>query len=96
MPPYFRITLLRSSIGLPQKASGVLQALGLKKRMRTVYHPVNPSIAGQIFAVKELVDVQEVDRPLSDSEMRELRRPDKGFYVERRARDAGLEGEGEA
>ena len=91
---YFRITLLRSAIGLPAKYSGVLKALGLHKRMRTVYHPVSQSVAGQIFAVKELIDVQEVDRQLSKDEMKELRRPDTGFYVERRAREAreGLEG----
>ena len=91
MGAYFRITLLRSSIGLPKKTSGVLHALGLKRRLKTVYHPVSPSIAGQIFAVKELVDVQEVDRALSDAEMRELRRPERGFYVERRAREEKAE-----
>ncbi|PPJ56349.1 hypothetical protein CBER1_00729 [Cercospora berteroae] len=85
---YFRITLLRSAIGLPRKTSGVLHALGLKKRMTTVYHPVSQSVAGQIFAVKELVDVAEVEKPLTTSEMKELRRPDPGFWVESRARDA--------
>lgn len=55
--------------------------------MRTVYHPVTPDVAGQIFRVKELVDVQEVDRALSKVEMKELRRPDTGFYVEKRAAD---------
>ncbi|EGP92411.1 mitochondrial 54S ribosomal protein YmL33 [Zymoseptoria tritici IPO323] len=84
---YFRITLLRSAIGLPEKTSGVLRALGLRKRLTTVYQPVTPSIAGQVFAVKELVDVQEVDRALTDQEMKELRRPDPGFYVESRAKD---------
>ena len=88
MPSYFRITLLRSAIGLPKKADGVLRALGLRKRLRTVYHPVSPQVAGQIFAVKELVDVQEVDRALSKAEMKEWRKPDTGFYVETRAADA--------
>lgn len=87
MPSYFRITLIRSAIGLPRKTSGVLQALGLRKRLRTVYHLVSPQVAGQIFAVKELVDVQEVDQALSKQEMKELRRPDPGFYVERRANE---------
>ncbi|EME87325.1 uncharacterized protein MYCFIDRAFT_180917 [Pseudocercospora fijiensis CIRAD86] len=84
---YFRITLLRSAIGLPKKTSGVLYALGLKKRLTTVYQPVSRHAAGQIFAIKELVDVQEVDSPLSKTEMKELRRPDPGFYVETRAKD---------
>ncbi|KAK5120288.1 hypothetical protein LTR85_006494 [Meristemomyces frigidus] len=82
---YFRITLLRSAIGLPKKSSGVLAALGLHKRLRTVYHPVSQTVAGQVFAVKELVDVQEVDQALTKREMRELRQPESGFYVERRA-----------
>lgn len=99
---YFRITLLRSAIGLPTKTTGVLRALGLTnkvpvgrtggkttrgKRLRTVYHPVSPDIAGQIFAVKELVDVQEVETPLSKEEMRSLRKPDPGFVVESRAQE---------
>lgn len=82
---FFRITLTRSAIGLPRRTSGVLAALGLHKRMRTVYHPVSPDIAGQIFAVKELVDVQEVDQRLTREEMRELRKPESGFWVEKRA-----------
>lgn len=90
MPGYFRITLVRSAIGLPAKTSGVLQALGLRKRMRTVYHPVSPQVAGQIFAVKELIDVQEVERPLSNEEMKALRRPEKGFWVEKKAKNIGI------
>ncbi|OCK83214.1 hypothetical protein K432DRAFT_379696 [Lepidopterella palustris CBS 459.81] len=86
MPSYFRITLLRSAIGLPSKSTGVLKALGLRKRMTTVYFPVSQDVAGQIMRVKELVDVAEVEKPLSKEEMREQRRPEKGFYVERRAR----------
>lgn len=82
---YFRITLLRSAIGLPKKTTGVLAALGLHRRLRTVYHPVSQTVAGQVFAVKELVDVQEVDQALSQREMKELRQPDSGFYVERKA-----------
>lgn len=88
---YFRITLLRSSIGLPKQASGVLKALGLRKRMKTVYHPVSQQVAGQIFAVKELVDVQEVDQKFSPEELKELRRPDSGFYVESRVQDQRMD-----
>lgn len=84
---YFRITLLRSAIGLPSKTRGVLHALGLKKRLTTVYQPVSQSVAGQIFAIKELVDVQEVDRALTKNEMKDLRRPDPGYYVETKAKD---------
>ncbi|KAF1989046.1 50S ribosomal protein-like protein L30 [Aulographum hederae CBS 113979] len=83
--PYFRITLLRSAIGLPARTTGVLHALGLKKRMTTVYQPVSRDIAGMIMKVKELVDVQEVEERRTKAEMKELRRPDPGFYIEKRA-----------
>jgi len=81
---YFRITLIRSSIGLPARTSGVLRALGLRKRHSTVYHPVTPQSAGMIMKVKELVAVSEVDRALTREEEREGRKPEAGFWVERR------------
>lgn len=89
---YFRITLLRSAIGLPRRATDVLKALGLKKRMATVFHPVTPSVAGQIMRVKELVSVEEVDRRLTKQEVHLERKPDPGYYVERSV----LEERGEA
>ncbi|KAK9416219.1 hypothetical protein SUNI508_01636 [Seiridium unicorne] len=43
---FFRITLHRSAIGLPERTRGVLAALGLRKRTQTVFHPVSPQFAG--------------------------------------------------
>ncbi|KAJ9138651.1 hypothetical protein NKR23_g8389 [Pleurostoma richardsiae] len=80
---FFRITLHRSAIGLPERTRGVLAALGLRRRCQTVYHPVSPQFAGMIMKVKELVRVEEVDRALTAREMREERRPEPGFFVER-------------
>ena len=85
---YFRITLIRSAIGLPARTGNVLKALGLRKRMATVFHPVTPSVAGQIMKVKELVAVSEVDEALTKQEVHAERVPDLGFYVESRADDA--------
>ena len=79
---YFKITLIRSAIGLPGRTAGVLRALGLRKRFRTVYHPVSPQVAGQIMKVKELVAVSEVNQALTPQQMHELRKPDPGFFVE--------------
>jgi large subunit ribosomal protein L30 len=79
---YFRITLVRSGIGMPKRTRGVLEALGLHRRMKTVFHPVSPQIAGQIMKVKELVRVEEVEKPLTKGELREERRPDPGYYIE--------------
>lgn len=35
-----------------------------------------------IMKVKELVDVEEVDRPLSKAELHWQRKPEPGYYVE--------------
>ncbi|KAF2256961.1 50S ribosomal protein-like protein L30 [Trematosphaeria pertusa] len=85
---YFRITLMRSGIGLPPKTQGVLKALGLRKRMTTVYYPVSQSVAGQIMRIKELVDVKEVEHAMTKEQMRAARRPDPGYYIERRGTEA--------
>lgn len=80
---FFRITLHRSAIGLPERTRGVLKALGLRRRTQTVFHPVHPQFAGMILKVKELVRVQEVERALSVKEVKQERTPDTGFYVEK-------------
>ncbi|EEA20187.1 39S ribosomal protein L33, mitochondrial [Talaromyces marneffei ATCC 18224] len=84
---YFRITLMRSAIGLPLRQNMVLHALGLKKRMATVFYPVTRDVAGQIMKVKELVDVQEVDEPLTKAQVHLRRKPDPGYYIETRAEE---------
>ena len=84
---YFKITLLRSGIGLPYKRRGVLAALGLRKRMTTVYHPVSQDVAGMIMSVKELLLVEEVKERKTKEQMKAERKPDPGFYVEKRASD---------
>ncbi|MCJ1311640.1 39S ribosomal protein L33, mitochondrial [Agyrium rufum] len=80
---FFKITLIRSAIGLPTKSQGVLRALGLHKRMATVFLPVSSDAAGQIMKVKELIAVSEVEKAMTQEELRETRRPDPGYYIER-------------
>jgi large subunit ribosomal protein L30 len=82
---YFRITLQRSGIGMPKRTQGVLKALGLRHRMTTVFYPVTPEVAGQIMKVKELVSVEEVDKPLTKAEVKAERTPDPGFWLEKAA-----------
>ncbi|EGS23105.1 mitochondrial 54S ribosomal protein uL30m [Thermochaetoides thermophila DSM 1495] len=82
--PYWRITLHRSAIGLPKRTKGVLAALGLHKRCQVVFKPVHPQFAGMIMKVKELVKVEEVDRPKTKRELQDERKPDPGFVVEKR------------
>jgi ribosomal protein L30 len=84
---YFKITLIRSGIGMTARQNGVLKALGLRKRMKTVYHRVSPDTAGMIMKVKELLAVSEVDTPLTQAEIHRKRQPPKGFYVEQAVLD---------
>ncbi|KAL5345146.1 hypothetical protein V498_07222 [Pseudogymnoascus sp. VKM F-4517 (FW-2822)] len=82
---FFRITLMRSAIGLPKRTQGVLKALGLRRRMKTVFYPVSHDVAGQIMKVKELVKVEEVAEAKTKDELSAERRPDPGFFIERAA-----------
>ncbi|MBQ9210254.1 MAG: 50S ribosomal protein L30 [Clostridia bacterium] len=56
-----KITLVKSPIAsLPNHKANV-RALGLRKVGQTVIQPDNAAIRGQIFAVKHMVKVEEVD-----------------------------------
>jgi large subunit ribosomal protein L30 len=79
---YFKVTLIRSAIGLPRKSQGVLKALGLHRRMKTVFHPVTQDTAGQIMKVKELVAVSEVEKAMTQAELKATRTPLAGYYIE--------------
>lgn len=57
---HYRITLRRSAIGLPSRTGRIIEALGLHKRLQSVYHAQTPTIAGMVLAVKELVHVENV------------------------------------
>ncbi|KAG4301851.1 hypothetical protein PCANB_002187 [Pneumocystis canis] len=80
--PFFKITLERSSIGLPKSIKRTLLSLGLRKRLATVYQNISPTTAGKILKVKELVSVEEVKNRMTRHEMSLLRRPNKGYYIE--------------
>ncbi|PRT55420.1 54S ribosomal protein L33, mitochondrial [Wickerhamiella sorbophila] len=79
---WYRVTQVRSTIGLPKKLRNTALAMGLKKRGNVVYQKVNAANAGQILTLKELVDVQLVDQALTREEERLLRRNPKGYSVE--------------
>lgn len=55
------ITLVKSPIASLPKHKATVRALGLRKVGQTVIQPDNPAIRGQIFAVKHMVKVEEVD-----------------------------------
>ncbi|KAI9462665.1 hypothetical protein F5148DRAFT_540625 [Russula earlei] len=80
---HFRVTLRRSAISLGSRIQGTLSALGLRRRMQTVYHPHSPEVAGMILAVKELVEVQNVPSSAvrTAGQQRAERRAPRGFTV---------------
>lgn len=52
-----------------------------------VYQPVSRDIAGMIMKVKELVNVEEVDERKTKEQMAAERRPERGYFVEKSARN---------
>lgn len=67
---------------MSKRSNDTLVALGLRKRFRTVYKPINPQIAGLLLRVKELVRVELVDEVKTKEEMKVERKPDKGYVIE--------------
>ncbi|OBZ72551.1 54S ribosomal protein L33, mitochondrial [Grifola frondosa] len=82
---HFRITLRRSAISLPANIKGTLVALGIHRRMQTVYHRHTPDIAGKILRVKELVEVENVPESAvrTKLEQRIERKAPRGYIVAR-------------
>lgn len=83
-PKFFKVTQLKSTIGLPKLYKETLQTLGLRRRNQTVYHKITPQQAGQIARVKELVKVELSPVYKDKVQMREERKSDPGFIVTKR------------
>ncbi|KAG2116864.1 hypothetical protein BD769DRAFT_1485207 [Suillus cothurnatus] len=81
---HFKITLRRSAIALGERKKETLVALGLHRRMQTVYHVHSPEAAGKILKVKELVEVENVPAKAvrSQSEQRKERKASRGYQVQ--------------
>ena len=56
-----KITLVKSPIASMPKHKATVAALGLRKVGHSVVHPDNQAVRGQIFIVKHLVKVEEVN-----------------------------------
>lgn len=81
---YFKVTQLKSTIGLPRLYKDTLETLGLRRRHQTVYHKITPQQAGQIARVKELVKVELSPVYKDKAQMRAERKPLPGFVVVKR------------
>ncbi|CCC68110.1 hypothetical protein NCAS_0B00260 [Naumovozyma castellii] len=82
---YYKITLARSVIGLPQATRDIVKTLGLGKRGSVIYRQVTPAIAGSMIKVKEIIDVEVTKDSLNKFEQRQLRKSNPGFVVEKRS-----------
>lgn len=76
---YFKITQLKSTIGLPKLYKDTLLSLGLRRRHQSVFQKITPQQAGQILRVKSLVQVELADAYKSKEQLREERKSDPGF-----------------
>ena len=56
-----KITLNKSTIGCTQKQIDTVKALGLRKIRHSVIREDNPCVRGQLFRVRHLVVVEEVN-----------------------------------
>ena len=56
-----KITLMKSTISSLQKQIDTVKALGLRKVGQTVVKEDNPAISGQIFRVRHMIKVEEIN-----------------------------------
>jgi large subunit ribosomal protein L30 len=56
----FRITLVRSPIGYPERQKRTVRTLGLRRMHQTVEHVDSPSLRGMIAKIPHLLEVEEV------------------------------------
>ncbi len=56
-----KITQIKSTIGCTQKQIDTVKAIGLRKIRQSVIREDNPCVRGQIFRVRHLVTVEEVN-----------------------------------
>jgi len=55
-----KITLVRSACSAKPKIRATVAAMGLRKLHHSVVLPDNDAVRGMVFAVKHLVEVQEI------------------------------------
>merc|ERR1711939_93715 len=81
-PAWFKITLMRSSIGLQPSVRATVTALGFKRRMQSVYSKIDQAAVGKILKVKELVKVETLTHQQKREETKpKIRSDNKGYTV---------------
>ncbi len=59
MTDKLKVTLVRSTIGKPEKHKKILQSLGLTKINKTKVFHNTPQIRGMLFKIQHLLKVEE-------------------------------------
>ncbi|GAB5593653.1 hypothetical protein Unana1_08553 [Umbelopsis nana] len=78
---FFKISLKRSTIGLAPEYRAAAKTLGLHRSHQTVYRPANPTNAGLILKLKELVKVENVASVPSKQEIKAAAKAPRGYQV---------------
>ncbi|EMG46148.1 hypothetical protein G210_3617 [Candida maltosa Xu316] len=78
---FYRVTQIRSVIGMPPKTRNTMKSLGLKRRNQVVFVKVDPSTAHQLAFVKELVKVELAEEKKSRYEVNQERKFQPGFEL---------------
>ncbi len=63
-----KVTYVKSTIGYAQDQRTTVKSLGLRKLNQSVIHEDTPVIRGMIFKVKHLVNVEEINDALTETE----------------------------
>lgn len=72
---------MRSTIGLAPEYRAAAKTLGLHRSHQTVYRAANPTNAGLILKLKELLKVENVASVPSREEIKASRRAPRGYQI---------------
>lgn len=78
---FYKVTQVRSILRMPWRTRDVLKTLGLGKVGSQKYYKASPGIAGQLYKVKELVNVEMAEEYKSKAQIKAERKTDAGFSV---------------
>jgi large subunit ribosomal protein L30 len=63
-----KVTYVKSTIGYARDQRATVKSLGLRKLNQSVIHEDTPVIRGMVFKVKHLVNVEEINDALTETE----------------------------
>lgn len=82
---FYKITQIRSTIGMPPKVRKTVESLGLKHRYDVVFQTITEGTAVRLGKVKELIKVELVEDKLTRQQVNLSRKYKSGFEVSKSA-----------